>query len=213
MLRLATKYEAQALRAAAIRTLTTAYPSTSAGWHQRDTFRLFPPIENEIPTLLALSLEHDVSSVVPTLLFAACRAQNPGEVISEFLASPLSLDVIQDACRRFVEGRDRLRQAEIKYILAFLDRSFLRPYCQNYNSDAARIQMYVPHTLLRLATSSPYEDWCIDTDLHVSSLGLCGNCEQAIKKSIREGEARIWRELPQIFGYSSWEILQTKAAL
>lgn len=209
---LATKYEAQALRRQAIQTLASAYPSTGAAWRQRAGARLFPPIENEFATVLALSLQNDVPSLLPALLFAACK-RPVSEVISAILALPAPLTTVDDICRKFVEGRDRLREAEIKHVLRFLEPSFLRPHCQNYNSDGARLQLYAPRALSRLASSSPYDDWCMNEASRVSGLGLCDRCEGAVQQVIREAEEIIWREIPHIFGFPSWEVLQARDEL
>jgi hypothetical protein len=47
---------------------------------------------------------------------------------------------------------------------------------------------------------------------HPSS-GLCVVCCELIDKSIQEGSEEIWRRVPGLFGFASWETLKERDKL
>jgi hypothetical protein len=139
LLRLGTKYDAPLMRQRVIDLFTSLYPSTSDAWARRDTTRPFPPAPNELSSTLALALAHDVQTLLPSLLYAACKLPLP-EATSELLALPVHPTTVQDLYARFLRGRQALYRAELQALLSHLRPSFTQPKCRGRsNSDAVSL--------------------------------------------------------------------------
>lgn len=208
LLRLGTKYDAISIRCRAINVFASVYPCSSDAWSRRDTLRYFPPFEGELGATLALAIQNDVQSLLPSIFYAASKLPPP-DVLSELLALELHPGVIKDLCARFVAGRETLRQAEVKLVLRFFNPSFTRPRCSNLNSDTVRLQLNAARVLFKTADDDPYQSWCAANPLKVGkSLGLCDSCCELIEKSIRAAVEEIWRRVPSMFGFADWERLR-----
>ncbi|KZT11953.1 uncharacterized protein LAESUDRAFT_670134 [Laetiporus sulphureus 93-53] len=209
VLRMSTKYDAPFLRQRAIDLLSTAYPSTLAAWDNRASQRLVPPFENELAIVIELAYETDVRVILPAAYFAASR-EPLSFVLPEFRRLSVVPDAQWDLCRDFVIGRERLQQAEITNILAFLEPTFLRPNCQTSN-DATTILNTSRNGLRKIFDSEPYHQWC---SAHPAEAGkalvLCVNCCTVVENSIREGRKNVWSQLPGLFGLANWETLRAR---
>lgn len=212
VLRLSTKYHTPVLRQRAIDLLVTVYPSSAEAWQLRSLHRLVPPFEDEHLAYIELAVETDVRVILPAIYYAATREPLSG-VVSTLARLRVAPSEQWNVTSNFLLGRDRLAQAEMKYILAFLDKRFPRPNCQGGNDSTTLVNL--AHTTFRkVFESEPYHHWCSARPAEVGpSLPVCKRCSAAIRNSIELGRQKIWENLPGFFGLPDWETLRARDGL
>ncbi|KAI0698366.1 hypothetical protein BC835DRAFT_1413141 [Cytidiella melzeri] len=192
LLRLGTKYDAPLVRDLAISTFASVYPSTNDAWLKRDNIRQFPPFAGELRAILTLAIENDVDTLIPSILYTLSKLPPP-EATSELLSLPIDPTTVQDLRRRYLTGTQALHRAETKALLSYISPSFAQPKCQGLRSAA----------ICGAANSFKAP----------GSSGLCAVCCDLIEKSIQEGAEEIWRRVPEMFGFASWETLRARDRL
>lgn len=206
VLRLSTKYFAPALRRQAVELLTTAYPPDFSAWERRGVDRLVPPVDNEFSAVVLLAEQADIRAFLPSIFYATSK-RPLAEILPQLQSLPLNEVTRHDISSKFLLGRERLQQEEIKEVLAFLQPTFVRQSCQN-NDDAMTLLNAARTALVRLGDAEPYYDFCINNPAGVGpSLGLCDDCTTIVKQHIEEAARKLWDKLPSIFGLPDWEIL------
>lgn len=213
ILRLASKYQVPLLRDAVLAALASDYAhpvlrpphplaATPQNPTQTQTQNDVTATRADLGEVLFLCHMTDVVSLVPLLLYDACVALPAASAVTSVLAA-LPQDAAQDVLVRLVTGGERLRDAEVKHYLAFLESS--RSGCTNLNSDRSRLQLFAPRALFDVGAEGPYRRWCArNPELVGQSLGLCDACCVGIKDEIERGRHRLLEELPSIFGFTSW---------
>ncbi|KAI0339389.1 hypothetical protein BDW22DRAFT_589326 [Trametopsis cervina] len=187
LLRLGTKYGADAVRRRAIDILASVYPCTNDAWLRRDAIRQFPPFVGELGATLTLAIEHDVHSLLPSILYTAAKLPPP-DVISEIQGLALHPEEVRGLITRYLAGRTALCRAEANSVMGFLTPYFTNPKCKNPN----------PHT--SHCAANPFKI--------ARSTALCAACCQLIEKSIRDEAEDLWRRVPGMFGFADWETLK-----
>ncbi|KAI0698365.1 hypothetical protein BC835DRAFT_1269081 [Cytidiella melzeri] len=209
ILRLSTKYMANDLRRQAIQFLTTAFPPDYDAWSKRNETRLLPYFVGETAAMITLCQQTGIRVVLPGVYYAA--AKRPlSDVLDDLRSLDLDDTTKQDICSKFILGRERLRQAEIKSILSFFEPTFTRATCQSGN-DTASLQRYAGTALVRTADPEPYQDWCMSNPALVGTfINVCANCCVTIEMHIEGAKRNIWSQLPGLFGLPDWDILRAE---
>ncbi|KAI0940702.1 hypothetical protein AcV7_003010 [Taiwanofungus camphoratus] len=208
VLRLSTKYHAAKLRHRAINLLATAYPCSLAAWENRSLGRLVPPFEGEHGAYIALAIENDIRAILPAVYYAASR-QPLSDVLNELRSLDVSPSMQWEITSDFILGRERLLQAEMTHILAFLDPNFARPGCRDPGRESNYLNGAARTGLSKVADA--YHHWCSANPGKVGkSLGLCDSCCATVEHAIKEGREKVWNQLPRFFGLPDWDTLKAR---
>ena len=197
------------LRRQAIDTLSTVYPSQFDEWSDRNTTRLVPHFTGETAAMIALCQQTGIRVFLPGVYYTA--AKRPlSDVLGELHSLDLDNVTKQTICTRFILGREKLRETEIKSTLSFFEPTFNRPDCQNIN-DTSALQCYAGTALLRTADAEPYQDWCMSNpELVGKFINVCGGCCDTIEEHIRDAKRNIWKHLPSFFDLPDWDTLRAE---
>ena len=191
--------------------MLTAFPSDFEVWENRETTRLVAPFQHESSALLSLCNETNTRIILPAVYYAAAK-QDLEATLRDIGASSMDAVTKQDVYFRFVLGREKLRQAELEHILAFLDAGFGRPGCQAEDDDAHRLEVYGAIALKATSASIPFQDWCATNAGDVGGkIGVCWECAKAIEQHIRSARLKIWKSIPVMFGLPDWTVLEAEA--
>ncbi|KAI0085765.1 hypothetical protein BDY19DRAFT_1075826 [Irpex rosettiformis] len=209
ILRLSTKYMANDLRRQAIDILSTAFPSYFDDWSDRNSTRLVPHFAGETSAMITLCHQTGIRVFLPGVYYAAVK-RPLSDVLNDLLSLDLDNTTRQNICAKFVLGREKLRETEIKSVLSFFEPSFNRSGCQN-NNDTAALQSYAGTALVRTADTEPYQDWCMSNpELVGKFINVCQVCCDTIERHISNAKHDIWEQLPVLFGLPDWETLRAE---
>ncbi|KAF8661424.1 hypothetical protein AX16_001342 [Volvariella volvacea WC 439] len=236
VLELGTKYDAAALRKAAIQHIMSTYPATLERFLNREDTRTLPPAPGALFALLSKDAHYRRQ---------AKQAQEPYQQKYPYLIPPVLLPTLLYCCtthtmEELVDGVDyegqkvRLGSEDLRRCLLALPRlvekkdkiyDFLR---QDYvngcyrlrrrrnNSALGNIEYYKdnPCALGRMESICirPLYDMDIFDDddewWEEFERGVCEACHQAADDAFSEARLETWKELPSIFLFeSSWETL------
>lgn len=77
------------------------------------------------------------------------------------------MDAQLDIAIKFAAGKERLREAEFRHLLAFLKPDFPRPNCQT-GGDSTYLQQKASQILHKTVDVESYQQWCGE---HPSEVG------------------------------------------
>ncbi|EAU93681.1 hypothetical protein CC1G_12279 [Coprinopsis cinerea okayama7 len=219
VLRLATKYDVRYLRIRALNHLVSTYPTTLAGWKNRDSTRTIPSIENTPFAALNLATEFDLPWLVPSIVYCIC---------SHDLAKTLDgcdwqggrVELSWADKRLCINARNKLLLVQNAHALSIVkharappnpaanpDEDDASPKCTSTTGDGChQIRLRCADILTRWGTAGFLDFFDEQYDAFASS--FCKVCLDAFREKQEGAVQEMWSRLPRMMDLPGWEELE-----
>jgi hypothetical protein len=204
ILRLSLKYDVPYLQKRALLHLESTYPSTLGAWKCRDLQRTIPPIINTPFAVLPLVREFELTWILPAVLYCLCSYTVP-QIYDGVTWRQRHITISPEDRRRVLVGRAELVHLQNNLSLGCL-RISPHTHCISPSKCIEHRRRWLNH-VSTWDMADPLD--CLDKSMDDIKADLCLACYNQSKIVLEEVQSEIWNKLPQIFGLSSWEVLES----
>ncbi|KAJ7624366.1 hypothetical protein FB45DRAFT_836427 [Roridomyces roridus] len=193
LLRIATKYDVESLRARMVSIVNTIYPSSLTEWLVRSPPTGYDELEDDDFLALKLAHEYQILPALPGIYYECCRYPTP-EMFASGIESKEKEQCIA-AAEQFTEEWAR------KIFEGVLDISDEDLCGQANECDHQRLWLVSDAGIPTFKQAFPCSSRWGDSD-------LCTQCKVTAQTTYDAAVKKLWDALPSLFGLPKWKVLR-----
>ncbi|CAA7266016.1 unnamed protein product [Cyclocybe aegerita] len=211
MLRLGKKYDIAYLRDEALKRFRSEFPTTLEAFDASYGDTRGPSIDydspsdlDDISTIICLSQEHGLPSIMPAACFNLVYYIPPEKILDEAVLP-------QELRNRCIMGQDHLIRTVHNILFDWTEsESFMSPdHCTGDHLDGYDRKKVLRELNDGLWLADDGSVWCFSPTLpgnvQETLSNLCASCSESVISYYHAARKEVWQELPIFFGFRGWE--------